>query len=50
MCGKEGTWSDLESDKIPLDLGCRTDWTGRGWRLGEQEVYFRWAELAEKKG
>ena len=50
MCGQEGTWSDLEADKILLDLACRADWKGRGWRLGTQEVWFRWPELAEKKG
>lgn len=50
MCGQEGTWSDLEADKILLDLGCRADWKGRGWRLGAQEVWFRWPELAEKEG
>lgn len=28
--GQEGTWSDLEADKILLDLACRADWKGRG--------------------
>lgn len=37
-------------NKILLDLACRADWKGRGWRLGTQEVWFRWPELAEKKG
>ena len=56
MCGQEGTWSDLELDKIPLDLGGQTGqgeaggWEHRRYISDGLSWQKRRGELGEESG